>query len=176
MDRGGGEVHQVLFGLEKSHGKRKAINKLITPEKEVLFDQQDISDHVVSVFQKLYSSDNPSSAEINNYINSSDLPILDRSIVDEINCDIDICEFDQVVNTLKCNKSPGWYGLSAEFYKEFWPDIREMVFNAVTESISRGTMTPSQRIGIITLIPKPKFLSELCFIKNWRPITLLNTD
>ena len=37
-------------------------------------------------------------------------------------------------------------------------------------------MTPSQRIGILTLIPKPKTPVELCYIKNWRPITLLNTD
>ena len=37
-------------------------------------------------------------------------------------------------------------------------------------------MSPSQRIGILTLIPKLKSPSELVYIKNWRPITLLNID
>ena len=37
-------------------------------------------------------------------------------------------------------------------------------------------LTPSQRIGILTLIPKPKTPPELLYIKNWRPITLLNVD
>ena len=37
-------------------------------------------------------------------------------------------------------------------------------------------MSPSQRIGILTLIPKPKPPAELVYIKNWRPITLLNID
>ena len=37
-------------------------------------------------------------------------------------------------------------------------------------------MSPSQRIGVLTLIPKPKSPTELVYIKNWRPITLLNVD
>ena len=37
-------------------------------------------------------------------------------------------------------------------------------------------MSSSQRIGILTLIPKPKLPAELVYIKNWRPITLLNID
>ena len=37
-------------------------------------------------------------------------------------------------------------------------------------------MTPSQRIGVLTLIPKPKPPPDLVYIKNWRPITLLNVD
>ena len=87
-----------------------------------------------------------------------------------------LSELDQVVGKLKHNKSPGWDGLTAEFYQEFWLDIREVLFNSFIESIGRGDMTPSQRIGILTLIPKPKTPVELCYIKNWRPITLLNTD
>ena len=31
-----------IFGLDKSNGKKKAINKLVTPDREVLFDQYGI--------------------------------------------------------------------------------------------------------------------------------------
>ena len=37
-------------------------------------------------------------------------------------------------------------------------------------------MSPSQHIGILTLLTKPKTPMELRYIKNWRPITLLNVD
>ena len=37
-----------------------------------------------------------------------------------------------------------------------------------------GRLSISQRLGIISLIPKKD--KNLEFSKNWRPITLLNTD
>ena len=37
-----------------------------------------------------------------------------------------------------------------------------------------GNLSISQRLGIISLIPKKD--KNLEFLKNWRPITLLNTD
>ena len=44
------------------------------------------------------------------------------------------------------------------------------------ESINNSSLSPSQRIGVLKLIPKPKLPSELVYIKNWRPITFLNLD
>ena len=82
----------------------------------------------------------------------------------------------EVVGTLKNNKSPGWDGLNAEIYKEFWDILRPILFNSYIEAIDMECLSPSQRIGILTLLPKPKTPMELAYIKNWRPITLLNVD
>ena len=38
---------KYFFGLEKSNGKKKFINKLISPEKGVLHDQSEIPNHIV---------------------------------------------------------------------------------------------------------------------------------
>ena len=38
----------------------------------------------------------------------------------------------------------------------------------------KGQMSVSQRRGVITLLPKED--SSLLYLKNWRPITLLNVD
>ena len=69
------------------------------------------------------------------------------------------------MNKLTNNKSPGWDGLSAEFYKTFWIDIRQIIYDCYLESIDSGCLSPSQRIGILTLIPKPKSPVELNYIK-----------
>ena len=101
---------------------------------------------------------------------------LEETLSASLDSRITMLEFENVVKNFKNNKSPGWDGLTAEFYKTFWEDIRSTLFLAFQESVERGTLTPSQRIGILTLLPKPKSPIELNFLKNWRPITLLNVD
>ena len=55
------------------------------------------------------------------------------------------------MGSLKNNKSPGFDGLSAEFYKEFWDIIRAILYKTYIKSIDMECMSPSQRIGILTL-------------------------
>ena len=49
-------------------------------------------------------------------------------------------------------------------------------FHSYLEAINNQHLSPSQRIGVITLLPKPKPPPDLVYLKNWRPITLLNVD
>ena len=83
---------------------------------------------------------------------------------------------ENVIKNLKNNKSPGWDGLTAEFYRHFWEDIKQTLYQSYLESINHHCLSPSQRIGIINLIPKPKPPPDLAYLKNWRPITMPNVD
>ena len=71
-------------------------------------------------------------------------------------------------------KSPGNDGLPSEFYKTFWSDISEPLLKALNYGFEIGQLSVSQRRGIIKLIPKKS--EELYYIRNWRPLTLLNCD
>ena len=55
---------------------------------------------------------------------------------------------------MRNDKSPGNNGLTKEFYEIFWDDLKEIFVNSVTEKKDRDKR----------------------FIKNWRPISLLNVD
>ena len=46
------------------------------------------------------------------------------------------------------NKSPGYDGLIAEFYKCFWSDIQSLVVNSLNEGFDRGMMGSSQERGL----------------------------
>ena len=72
------------------------------------------------------------------------------------------------------DKTPGSDGIPADFYKVFWNDISVFLVNAINYAFDRGQLSVSQRRGIIKLIPKKD--SDPSLIKNWRPITLLNSD
>ena len=172
----GERSNRYFFGLEKVNGKKKILSKLSDPEKGLLLDQDGITDHVVRFYQKLFSSSNPSSVDIENYIESTNLDKITSTLYEKLEGGLDIAELDSIIPKLKNNKSPGWDGLSSEFYKTFWDEIKNILFLSLQESIDSGYLSPSQRIGVLTIIPKPKPPSELVHIKNWRPITLLNTD
>ena len=78
------------------------------------------------------------------------------------------------LKTMESTKTPGTDGLPAEFYKVFWKDISSFLISALHYPFESGRLSISQRRGAIKLIPKKD--AELYYIKNWRPITLLNTD
>ena len=72
------------------------------------------------------------------------------------------------------NKSPGTDGFTNEFYLEMWPHLKKYMMKAFRQAIERGYLSTTQRRGVITLIPRQE--KDLAYLKNWRPITLLNQD
>ena len=78
------------------------------------------------------------------------------------------------LKSMQPNKIPGSDGLPAEFYKLFWKEIHAYLLNALNYAYRNGLLSVTQRRGLITLIPKKNKAAN--FLKNWRPITLLNWD
>ena len=72
------------------------------------------------------------------------------------------------------NKSPGNDGLTKEFYVTFWSELKDTFILSLKESKKLQKLGISQRQAIIRLIEKPN--RDRRFIKNWRPISLLNVD
>ena len=83
-------------------------------------------------------------------------------------------ECKSALDSMKNGKSPGTDGLTPEFYKFFWTEIKELVLDALNYAFNTGKLSIDQRRGIISLIPKKD--KQRTLLKNWRPISLLNTD
>ncbi len=71
------------------------------------------------------------------------------------------------------NRSPGTSGFACEFYKVFWNKLGDFICRATNYSYKKGELSTTQKQGIITLIPKEN--KSRNFLKNYRPISLLNT-
>lgn len=71
------------------------------------------------------------------------------------------------------HKSPGTDGLPKEFYLTFWDPLKDNLLEILNFCLNSGKLCLSQRRGMMTLLLK-KDDKEL--LKNWRPISLLNTD
>ena len=70
--------------------------------------------------------------------------------------------------------SPGNDGLTKEFYICFFNEISTYLIDALNLSFAHGQLSNSQRQAIITLIEKKG--TDKRYLKNWRPISLLNVD
>ena len=64
--------------------------------------------------------------------------------------------------------------LPVEFYKVSWNDISDYLLNSLNCACRSGQLSVTQKRGVIKLISKKDV--ESYYVKNWRPITLLNCD
>ena len=83
-----------------------------------------MSKYVVDFYQHLFRSTNPNKANMSEYITSAETHTIDSNLADELDSELTINELDAVYSKLKNNKSPGWDGLTAEFFKIIWEYIR----------------------------------------------------
>jgi hypothetical protein len=75
---------------------------------------------------------------------------------------------------MKNGKSPEMDGFTTEFYKFFWKDINPFLIRSLNHGYEKGHLSVTQRQGVITCLPKEG--KSKFYIKNWRPISLLNVD
>ncbi len=79
------------------------------------------------------------------------------------------------LSKLNNNSAPGIDGLPIPFYKTFWSKLKQPLFESIQFVVQVGELSSSQKRGVITLLHKGKHLKR-DELKNWRPITLTNTD
>ena len=82
-------------------------------------------------------------------------------------------EVKTAVLAMAKNKAPGSDGIPYEFYASFWDLIESHFIEMFQEVLASGCITKSQGRALIRLIPKFRGASS---IKDFRPISLLNTD
>jgi len=169
---------KYFFDLERKNRDNKCVTNLITDKGEVSGNKE-ILKAEMEFYGKLYSSkldvldvDNfyAKTAEFlsgNKFkITDQDNELLTKPITEK--------ELYDVIKSCDNLKSPGTDGLTKEFYEVFWEDIKNELLESFNDSLSMGSLSISQKQGIITLIPKKD--KDTRFLKNWRPLTLMNHD
>ena len=71
------------------------------------------------------------------------------------------------------NKSPGNDGLSKEIYECFWIEIKNPFLASIHRAFLNQELSCSQKQAIFKMSEKKD--KDRRFMKNWRPISLLNT-
>ena len=107
------------------------------------------------------------------FLDQIDIPRLSEQSKESLNQSVTKSELLQNLKSMSHNKSPGLDGLPAEFYIVFFHDIADLLIASLNFSFEQGILSPSQRNGVVTLLPKKD--RDPNFVKNYRPISLLTT-
>ena len=167
---------RYFCNLEKRSNEKKNIHVLKNDTGSIVSDQKDILKEIHAFYKTMYTSKStPNNKDnINSFLDKLDIPQFLEDSKTKLNRPISKAEIFTSLKSLNLNRSPGYDGLPAEFYIVFFNDICDMLLDCYYYSFEQGFMSISQRNGVITLLPKKD--KDPLFIKNHRPITLLNTD
>ena len=135
--------------------KKKEIKQLKSENgKHTFIEHEEIIQEVKIYYTNLYKKEPNDVEEMKNYVFAQSVNQLNDE--DKQKCDglLTIDECKRAIFAMKKNKSPGSDGIAIEFYQMFWPQIKEILVNALNECYVTGTMSNTQRNGIITLLYK----------------------
>ena len=173
-----GERNTNYFhSLEKGHFNCKTIRNLKTENNIRISKDAEILQEAKTFYESLYSSKidlSTSNEKEDSFFPENHKIKLNYN--QKMSCEglLSAAECLQSLKTMESGKSPGTDGLPAEFYKMFWNDVSTFLMDALNMSFSKGYLSISQRRGLITLLPKKNKPRQ--YLKNGRPITLLNCD
>ena len=171
----GEKCNKYFFNLEKRSYEKRHITKLKTLEGITVKDPTSNLSAMKNFYNQLYTSQKPlAAADPLSFCEYESLPRLDdekQSLCEGL---ITAEECLAALKTFQHNKSPGTDGLSAEFYLRFWKELSGPLIECLNHGALLGELSISQRQGIISLIPKKN--KDPLLLKNWRPLSLLNTD
>ena len=140
-----------------------------------LSEPETILSSIKSFYSTLYKKrSNKTETDCSNYLKTLNLP---RLAGDECRiCEGELAKREcwDTLQTMGNNKSPGNDGLSKEFYISFFNEIHSYLLQALNMSFHEGQLSSSQRQAVIVLIEKKD--KDKRFLKNWRPISLINVD
>lgn len=166
---------KYFLNLEKRKSADRTLNTVIAQDGTTLTDLQDILQEGKSFYEHLYRNDEDSLMpieEIEQLIPNLQLPQLpqeDRDSLDSPFSQEELCSLPS-----QHRQVPGYRWQPARILFQILAPPSSFFCSSLESSIHKGTLSASQRGGIITLVPKKD--TDKCFIANWRPITPLNTD
>ena len=167
----GEKPSKFFLNLESKNMINKNMTELETDMGKIT-DQGKILEAVKRFYEDLYKKEIPKNQpEYNPNITPHKISETDKNTLES---PITKEELDIALGKSKNNKSPGLDGYSPEFYKFFWPQLGDFFLNCINNNFQKGELTITQSQGVITCLPKTGKLRNQ--LKNWRPISLLNTS
>ena len=161
---------KYFYNLEKAKYNAKTCYKLIDQDGTEIVNPEKILSAQKQFYEELYAEDPEVSFTMENKYDI----FVPEEIKQQQDSQITMLDLETAIKGMNNNRTPGEDGLPVEFYKVFWSHIKDIFYDMVLEAYQDAHLHSTALKGILNLIPKPG--KDTRFIKNLRPITLLNVD
>ena len=170
----GEKPSSYFLSLEKANYINKSMLEIHDLKDKLIKNRDGILKAQKDFYQKLYSSGNTTNLDQSplNWV-TQHMRKLNNTKKEKLEENINLTEIETVLFKMKNNKSPGPDGYSYEFFKIFWENLKFLMLNTFNEYLDSKRINGQQNLGIITCLPKQG--KDRRYMKNWRPITLLNS-
>lgn len=165
---------KYFCGLEKHNYTSKIIGQIEKEDGSMIVEQNEILKETEIFYKNLYENkdDSLDTVDLDDLMKDTEIPTLTNEEAESIEGLLTYKEISEVLFNMKHDKSPGITGFTAEFFKVFWKQLGHFVLRAINFGYKMGELSITQRQGIIICIPKENKPKQ--FLKNWRPLTLLD--
>lgn len=154
----------------------RMISSLRHPNNDTICtDTEDLQDAAISFYEKLYTPEDMDLNALNDLLHSSSLPQLSPSDQEDLISEFAIDDLLHGAKRAPKHSSPGPDGLPySTWYLVFQhPQYQELACRIYNSALQQSVYPPSWQETCVTLLPKKGDLQSL---RNWRPISLINTD
>ena len=111
-----------FFNLEKHHSQSKTLSCIRLPDGTVTENPEEIRKHCRNFYKQLYSHVPTDEGALGSLLYN--LTKLDPRDAEDLDAPLRLEELDFAVKQLGKNKTPGFDGLTSEFYTFFWPLLK----------------------------------------------------
>ena len=164
---------RYFFRLEQKRAEKNSFDSVLDADGNEKTSQSDIEGVFVDFYRDLLAKDNSIDMQIQtDLIDSLEYSLTD---IERASCE-GLFTKDELFSALKglqTGKSPGSDGLPTEFFLAFWDDLGDFLVLVLNERYRLGVLTYSQPESLLRFLYKK---DDRRLPKNWRPISLLNTD
>nr|XP_014348735.1 PREDICTED: uncharacterized protein LOC102351696 [Latimeria chalumnae] len=161
--------------------RREEADRLIPsirlPDGNTSFTPEAINGAFQNYYSALYSTqydERNMEGSVVSFLDNIEIPALSGEQGERLDTPLSLLEICEAVDSLQSSKSPGLDGFTVEFYKTFKDQLVGPLLALYTHSFLSGSLPPTLRSVLITLLPKKGKDPLMCSL--YRPISLLNVD
>jgi len=129
-------------------------------DQELLSDFKKIKKEIENHFSQFYQTnfdpgqEKEISKKFHSIVGNLNLTQIGEHESLELEAEINIEEVQNALNSFQNNKTPGNDGFTKEFYEAFFGLVGAALLDSLNAGFESGTLSISQRRGVISLIPK----------------------
>lgn len=157
-----GEKPSKMFcSLEKYNAVQRFVPQLLVEDEngteKIINEQSDVENEIRRYYKCLFENkDCAESGSIESFLGNcrDTIPKLSEYQKTKMEGELSLEEISRYLKKCKNNVAPGSSGFTFDFYKFFWRDLKHFIKRAVDFSFEHNRHSVSQRLGIVSIIPK----------------------